>query len=349
LAASRAPGRIPAPLLPAALAPDAGKRLRRGEDALAAHAGRQLRRNQQEAIVVVKLGFIGCGKIIREAHLGPTLARHEDVELVAYYDVRREAAEGLARDFGGEVCGGELEVCERSDAVYLGIPPTAHGPAERACLETGTPFFVEKPQALDLDLAQEIAAQVERGGLITMVGYQWRHTPAGRGFREAVQGHQPVLVNMWWYQGTPRIPFNRYKAKSGGQVVEQVTHIVDTVRFAVGEIVEVFGWQSNLAHVGEQDWDNDDVGVACVRFENGALGTITNCYALREGAPPGNGAEVLTPDRRVLWQGHSVAIRTEQGEERLAIESGPAHRWEDLAFIEAVKTGDPSGILSPFK
>jgi len=297
---------------------------------------------------LVRLGFIGCGKIIRNAHIGPTLADHEGVELVAYYDVIRDAAEAMASDFGGEVCESELEVCEKSDAVYIGIPPTAHGPAERACLETETPFFVEKPQTLDLDLAREIASEVREKDIITMVGYQFRHTPAGRAFKEALEGHTPALVNMWWYQGTPKIPFNRYKSKSGGQVVEQVTHIVDTVRYAVGEIVEVFGWQNNVAHLDEEDWDNDDVGTACVRFQDGALGTITNCYALTEGAPGGNGAEVLTPDRRVLWAGNSLTIVTKNGEEKPEFPAGPAHQWEDLAFVEAVRTGDPSGILSPY-
>jgi len=297
---------------------------------------------------MVRIGVIGCGGIMRNAHIGPTLGDHPDVELVAHYDVNREAAEGFATDFGGEAVGDEVEVCERADAVYIAIPPDAHGPAERACLETGTPFFVEKPQALDLGLAREIADEVERQGLITMVGYQWRYTPVARAFRAALEGRTPALVNMWWYQGTPRIPFNRHKAKSGGQVVEQVTHIVDTVRYVVGEIVEVFGWARNVVHVGEDDWDNDDVGAACVRFASGALGTITNCYALTEGAPSGSGAEVLTPGRRVLWQGKELVIRTGEGEERVPPFDGPAHSFEDLAFIEAVKTGDPSGILSPY-
>lgn len=297
---------------------------------------------------MVRIGVIGCGSIMRNAHIEPTLRDHPDVELVAYYDVDPEAAQSFAEDYGGEAMGSEVEVCERADAVYIAIPPNAHGPAEQACLETGTPFFVEKPQALDLGLAREIAAEVERRGLMTMVGYQWRYTPAGQAFREALKGTTPALVNMWWYQGTPRIPFNRYKHKSGGQVVEQVTHIVDTVRYAVGEIVEVFGWQGNVVHTDEENWDNDDVGVACVRFAGGALGTITNCYALTDGAPGDNGAEVLAPDRRVLWQARSVTVRTAEGEKHVGSFEGPPHRFEDLAFIEAIKTGDPSGILSPY-
>ncbi len=297
---------------------------------------------------MVRIGVIGCGNIMRNAHIGPTLGDHPDVELVAYYDINREAAESFAADFGGEAVGSEVEVCERADAVYIAIPPTAHGAAERAALETGTHFFVEKPQALDLDFACEVAAEVERQDLITCVGYQWRHSPVGQALREAVQASTPVLVNMWWYIGTPKLFFNRFKERSGGQVVEQVTHVVDTMRYAVGEIAEVFGWQTNVVHRGWEDWDNDDVGAACVRFESGALGTITNCYALTEGAPTGSGAEVLCTDRRVHWQGKNVTIRTEDGEERIPPFEGQPQRAEDVAFIEAVKTGDRSGILSPY-
>jgi len=297
---------------------------------------------------MVKIGVIGCGNIMRNAHIGPTLGDHPDVDLVAYYDVDREAAESFATDFGGEAVGSEVEVCERSDAVYIAIPPNVHGKAEQAALETGTHFFVEKPQALDLGFANEVAAEVERQGLITCVGYQWRHSPVGQALREAVQASTPVLVNMWWYIGTPKLFFNRFKDRSGGQVVEQVTHVVDTIRYAVGEIAEVFGWQNNVVHQGWEDWDNDDVGAACVRFESGALGTITNCYALTEGAPTGSGAEVLCTDRRVHWQGKNLTIRTEDGEEEIPPFDGPAHQAEDMAFIEAIKTGDPSGILSPY-
>ncbi len=297
---------------------------------------------------MVRIGVIGCGGIMRNAHFGPTLGEHPDVELVACYDLNPDAAASFAADFGGEAVGSEAEVCARADAVYIAIPPDAHGPAEQACLESDTPFFVEKPQALDLGLAREIADEVARRGLMTMVGYQWRYTPSGQAFREALEGCTPALVNMWWHQGTPRIPFNRYKRKSGGQVVEQVTHIVDTVRYAVGEIVEVFGRQANVVHRGEADWENDDVGAALVRFAGGALGTITNCYALTEGAPGGSGAEVLAPDRRVLWQAKELTIRTADGEERVPPFAGPPHRFEDLAFIEAVKTGDSTGILSPY-
>ncbi len=294
------------------------------------------------------IGVIGCGNIMRNAHIEPTLRDHPDVTLTAYYDVDADAAQSFADDFGGEAVGSEREVCERSDAVYIAIPPNAHGEAEQACLETGTPFFVEKPQALDLGFAQEVAEEVERQRLMTMVGYQWRYTPSASAFREALEGHTPALVNMWWYQGTPRIAFNRYRSKSGGQVVEQVTHIVDTVRYAVGEIAEVFGWARNVVHRDAEDWDNDDVGAAAVLFESGAVGTITNCYALTGGAPGGNGAEVLTPDRRVLWQGKTVTVRTSDGEEITEPFSDPPHRFEDLAFIEALKTGDSSLILSPY-
>ncbi|MFW6437602.1 MAG: Gfo/Idh/MocA family protein, partial [Armatimonadota bacterium] len=171
---------------------------------------------------MVRIGVIGCGNIMRNAHIGPTLRNHPEVELVAYYDVDREAAEGFATDFGGEAVGSEVEVCERSDAVYIAIPPNAHGKAEEAALETGTHFFVEKPQALDLGFAKKVAAEVERQGLITCVGYQWRHSPVGQALREAVQASTPVLVNMWWYIGTPKLFFNRFKERSGGQVVEQV-------------------------------------------------------------------------------------------------------------------------------
>ena len=62
---------------------------------------------------LVRLGFIGCGKIIRNAHINATLAEHEEVELVAYYDVVREAAEAYS--------GRALVIWGDADDV---VPPT---------------------------------------------------------------------------------------------------------------------------------------------------------------------------------------------------------------------------------
>ena len=53
------------------------------------------------------------------------------------------------------------------DAVYVCVPPFAHGPAEHAALDRGKPMFVEKPVGLGLDVAEQIGARVEASGVVS--------------------------------------------------------------------------------------------------------------------------------------------------------------------------------------
>lgn len=59
---------------------------------------------------------------------------------------------------------------ERLDAVYVCIPPFAHGGLDLEVVRRGLPMFVEKPLAIDLTTAERMATAVERAGLLTGVG-----------------------------------------------------------------------------------------------------------------------------------------------------------------------------------
>ena len=69
----------------------------------------------------------------------------------------------------------DLIAMESLDAVYICIPPFAHGDVEAAVIAAGLPFFVEKPLSLDIAAAEAIAREVQQRGLITAVGYHWRY------------------------------------------------------------------------------------------------------------------------------------------------------------------------------
>jgi hypothetical protein len=73
---------------------------------------------------------------------------------------------------------------QQLDAVYVCIPPFAHGEPELDLIRRGIPFFVEKPVSLGLDVAEEIAAAVSKAKLITGVGYRdtgWTRRPHRNG------------------------------------------------------------------------------------------------------------------------------------------------------------------------
>lgn len=63
---------------------------------------------------------------------------------------------------------------EHLDAVFICVPPFVHGPPEMELAERGIPFLVEKPLAVDAEIAEAIGVAVARAWLVTAVGYHWR-------------------------------------------------------------------------------------------------------------------------------------------------------------------------------
>src|SRR6266516_7255360 len=92
-----------------------------------------------------RIGFVGAGAVAtRHAR---TLAGFDDVQVVAVADPAVERAGRLAGEVGASAYDDWRPMLERErlDALYVCVPPFAHGPPELAAVEAGLPFFVEKP------------------------------------------------------------------------------------------------------------------------------------------------------------------------------------------------------------
>lgn len=120
-----------------------------------------------------RVGFIGAGGIAHR-HFG-VLEQFDDVSIVAVADVDMARATDAASRFGARAFDDAAAMIDavELDALFICVPPFAHGEPERLAINAGLPFFVEKPVALDLGTAEDVAASVERLGLVTAVGYHW--------------------------------------------------------------------------------------------------------------------------------------------------------------------------------
>ena len=72
-------------------------------------------------------------------------------------------------------------------------------------------------------------------------------------------------------------------SKSGGQLVEQIIHMVDLMRYLMGDAISVYSRQENLFHRDVADYTVEDVSATVFGFQSGAIGVI---YATN-GAIPG--------------------------------------------------------------
>jgi myo-inositol 2-dehydrogenase / D-chiro-inositol 1-dehydrogenase len=293
----------------------------------------------------VRVGFIGCGGIA-QGHLR-ALHGHPHARVAAVCDVNPEAAERAAERFQAEPYTDYRAMLQRDDlnAAYLCVPPFAHGEMDLAVIERGLPFLVQKPVALDRATAREIAAAVKARGLITCVGYQLRYSGSTDAAREALAGHTIGLANGYYWCGSGRSSGHWLvqRAKSGGQVVEQATHTLDMLRYLVGEVRTVYALQAQRVL---KEIDCPDVNALALGFENGAVGTFTATWMLHSSDwSLANVCDITFDESRLHWTPGGLTT-TRGGETR---EENRPDASIDAAFVEAVRTGDRSLILSDYE
>jgi predicted dehydrogenase len=170
----------------------------------------------------------------------------------------------------------------KPDALLIVVPPFAHGEPELAAISRGIPFFVEKPVATDLATAERVAAGVAEAGLVTAVGYHWRYLDITERAADLLATNPASLVMGYWWDATPPRAWWVRQAQSGGQMVEQTTHLFDLARHLVGEATVVDAVATQAAHrVRAPDSDVADAAVALVRFDSGAIGAFASTHLPR--------------------------------------------------------------------
>ncbi len=293
----------------------------------------------------VRVGFIGAGGIASR-HLGNLLG-FGDVKVVVFADPDETKAREQAARCGAKTYADYREMLDEEslDALYICVPPFAHGPLELAAVEQGLPFFVEKPLAVDFETAERVARAVERASLVTAVGYHWRYLDTVEEAQARLAETPARLVQGYWLDATPPPAWWHQDELSGGQMVEQTTHIFDLARLLVGEVVEVYALGGRVNRPEFPDLDVFDVSVASLRFASGAVGTVASTCLL--GWPHRVGLHLFGDRLAVELSEHELMVDVGRGRPVRPAEGDPFVR-EDRAFINAVK-GEVNCICAPYE
>jgi len=307
----------------------------------------------------LKIGLIGCGGMMN-GHVN-SLVKFEDVEIVAVADKRPERVEAMKERTGAtrgyashkEFFAGESKL----DAVYIAVEPTAHDQIEETCIERGWPFMVEKPMTLDMAQAKAISEAVTAKGLVTAVGFQDRYLDIVAQMKTELADMKVGMVYGTWLGGVPGVWWWMKKSTCGGQLLEQNIHLVDLLRYFFGEPVQVYAQNgrglvcpSEFADRPELPaYDTDDFSSAMITFENGLTANLmSGCFVTREGDPIRNGLTIVGRDKSMDYMlRDSLTVYNAKGERKYntMTAQGETHA---RAFIDAVKKGDPTAVLSPY-
>lgn len=296
--------------------------------------------------MALKVAFIGAGGIAG-AHM-PNVDDRDETRISAICDINEERAREAAQTYEATPYTDyeEMLEAEQIDAAYVCLPPAAHGRIELDLVEHGIPFCVEKPVNLDLETAVRVAKAVEDADLVTSVGYQVRYAPQVEHAADFLSTHPVSLVEGWFVGGVPPASWWTRKEISGGQAVEQTTHIFDLARALAGDVEEVCAYGSTGANTDFENYDIEDATVALLKFESGAVGHICSACVLNDGGSPHVGLRFDGRDYTVELTYGSLKIESgeDSREEDHSGVLGPAMRELDHTFLSAAESGDGSAV-----
>jgi predicted dehydrogenase len=168
------------------------------------------------------------------------------------------------------------------DTLVVGIPPGAHNGQVEAAAAKGIHLFMEKPIAIDLARGSSMVKAVEKSGVVAHVGYHMRFGVAVERLKRMIESGEagrPTLLDCRYACNSLHSPWWRDVTMCGGQVVEQAIHLYDLALHLLGKPTAVTGFAANLVHGDVPGYTVEDTSTAAIRFETGALASITatNC------------------------------------------------------------------------
>lgn len=297
----------------------------------------------------IRLGLVGAGIFMQDAHVPSLLRLADRYEIVAVYSRSEGSATKLAQrlpqpvriftDYAALLAEPAVEAV----AIVLPIPvmPTYVAQA----LTAGKHVISEKPIATDLATAHRLLDLYARcSGLVWMVGENWRYesafVQAAEMVRSGVIG-RPITCH--WAVFTPVTTQSKYYGSAwresgevrGGYLLDGGVHHVAGLRLIVGEIVQVSATMTQVApHLPPAD-----TLAAHLYFANGALGTYLASYAVAAPWPP-----------QLYVVGDKGTLRMQRGEIETTVAGATEVRHynkfdgvelELIAFADAIHSGQP--------
>ena len=228
---------------------------------------------------MLRIAVIGCGRI--GAMHAANIAAHPRSELVGVFDVRRSAAEDVARRLRVSCFASTEEIFRTSDidAVLIASSTATHVDFIEQGVAAGKAILCEKPIDLSLKRVNDCAERIRGSKVPVMIGFCRRFDPSHRAARQSVldgeigELHQVIITSR-----DPDMAPDAYIEVSGGIFRDMTIHDLDLVRYLLGdEVTSVTAHGSRLVDPAlmERCGDYDTVAVTLMT-ESGKQAIITN-------------------------------------------------------------------------
>lgn len=238
---------------------------------------------------LLNTAILGCGQFAHQ-HAKILTSLSEELQLVAFCDQNIQKASEFSSLYTKNLASvysdhTSLLKKEKLDLLIICLPPFAHSNEVEMAAERGINILIEKPITLFADDAWKMVEVTERTGIKTQVGFKFRFGEAVEFLKDNIEtgAAGPIaLISARYFCNALHADWWRDKTKSGGQLVEQVIHMFDLVRYLGGDPTNIFSTQRNLFHNEIEGYTIEDVSATIISFPNGGLGVI---YATNNAIP----------------------------------------------------------------
>ncbi|SMX38201.1 Gfo/Idh/MocA family protein [Maliponia aquimaris] len=246
-------------------------------------------------IGLIGTGFMGKTHALAWRAVRAVMGRDlPEVRLELLCDTPAQKAAEMATQFGFARATDDwraLVADPRVDVVSITTPNNLHHEMACAALRAGKHVWCEKPMALTLAQAEEMAEAARAAGTATMVGYNYIRNPAYLHAKKLIdEGRigRVVHVRGWVdedYQADPDLAWTwraRLKDAGLGTLGDLGCHLVSMVVGLAGPIESLVA-DTQIIHEtrplpdgsGRAAVENEDTATALLRFASGAHGSIS--------------------------------------------------------------------------
>lgn len=230
----------------------------------------------------MRYALIGCGRISPN-HIAA--AKANELDFVAICDTDQWMMHDKSVKFNLDQVRRytdykEMLNKEKPELVAIATESGKHAAIALDCIDFGCHVIIEKPIALSLTDADEIIRRAKEKGVKVCANHQNRFNRSVQKIRDALEKERfgkmfYGTAHIRWcrdYEYYGRAKWRGTWEQDGGALMNQCIHNIDLLRWMLGdEIVEVVGMTDQLNH---PYMEAEDLGIALVRFKNGAYGII---------------------------------------------------------------------------
>lgn len=239
---------------------------------------------------LIGVALIGAGAI--GALRAEAVAQTSALKLRYIADVRKELAEAVARQHGGQAITDWRQAIEKPEValVIVSTPPNLHGEMAVAAMAAGRHVLCEKPLAHTLADAERMCAAARQYQVCLRTGFNHRYFPPMAFARQLInQGKIGQVLSVRAYAGHPggqefgHAWVHDGAITGGGSLVDNGIHILDlTNYFLDDDVTSAKGYIANLVWPFETAEDN---GFALFRTAHGKVAYVhaswTDWYGYR--------------------------------------------------------------------